>query len=164
MSRMMRFLTFCDKHGRAPPSVIAKAGRPTASLDPNDGPTGAEERRSIFAESPESPLSEPATTKDDVLTLEFDKRDVRELKHKRRELEEAKEEHGYWISILNEDPRDLETLRTAGTGAWSARGSVLRSALYPSGCEPDDSFAMILTGYGRMLSDGDSWFHRLTPR
>lgn len=111
MSRMMRFLTFCDKHGRAPPSVIAKAGRPTASLDPNDGPTGAEERRSIFAESPESPLSEPATTKDDVLTLEFDKRDVRELKHKRRELEEAKEEHGYWISILNEDPRDLETLK-----------------------------------------------------
>lgn len=115
-SRAVQFLAFCGKYKRAPPSRIVKGGFTTtpvqlfvsAAVDVS-GSTATTSIQS-FVSAPDVPLSDD-TEDEDIPTLEFDWRDRRELRRRTRELQHAKAQHGHWIALLNDDPRDPETLR-----------------------------------------------------
>ncbi|EMR62548.1 hypothetical protein MGN70_009121 [Eutypa lata] len=127
-SRVVNFFVFLKKHGRAPPS-IPKAERPVDRIEPTDVDANVEPAKTAlvqsFISSREDVPAAPTTDldgngngdddddgDDDLPTLEFDQRDWRELDRKKRELEDAKVKHGYWISLLKDDPRNPETLKS----------------------------------------------------
>ncbi|RYP49467.1 hypothetical protein DL768_004826 [Monosporascus sp. mg162] len=112
LSRMTRFLIFCDKYGHAPPRTVraAPAGPEVSYFEV----TADDDEEPADIDLPER-YRELATDDDDddddIPTLEFDLRDRRELERKRRRLEEAKEQHGRWIRRLGDDPQDQDVLR-----------------------------------------------------
>ncbi|KAK7757613.1 hypothetical protein SLS62_000628 [Diatrype stigma] len=64
-----------------------------------------------FVSAPDVPLLEEETDDEDIPTLDFDWRDRRALRHRTRDLEHAKAQHGHWIALLKDNPRDKNTLQ-----------------------------------------------------
>ncbi|RYP89962.1 hypothetical protein DL770_003920 [Monosporascus sp. CRB-9-2] len=110
LSRMTRFLTFCDKYGARSSQDRESSPRRPGSKYFEIAPDDDEEPTDY---DPLERYRELATDDDDddIPTLEFDLRDRRELERKTRQLEDAKEQHGRWIRRLGDDPQDQEVLR-----------------------------------------------------
>ena len=48
---------------------------------------------------------------EEIPTLDFDRNDLKKLKILYEDLEVVKEEHGRYIALLGENPRNIETIR-----------------------------------------------------
>lgn len=131
-SRAVQFLAYCSKYKRAPPgsnsnnNMVKVGGSGTTpapiqiiisgvayniSVSTNTNTITSWSTEESFFSAPAVPASPGDDDEEDIPTLDFDRRDWRALRRKTEELEYAKEEHGYWIKLLKEDPRNHEILK-----------------------------------------------------